>query len=324
MEAFIFFLIQLVKVVVVLGAVLTIAAYLTLAERKILGFFQVRYGPNRVGPWGLFQPIADGIKLIFKEELDVGEATKPTYWLAPVIMTTCAMIPFAVVPFFPGKWGVVTDINVGLLYVFAVSSLGVYGVILAGWSSNSKYPLLGAMRSSAQMISYELAAAVAAIGVVMHTGSLSLVKIVEAQSDIWFVFKQPLGCLVFMVAGFAEINRTPFDLLECENELVCGFNTEYSSMKFALFYLSEYAHVIFMSAMFATLYFGGWQGPLLPGFVWFALKTGFFMFLFIWVRGTYPRIRYDQLMSLGWKFLLPASLANILITPLSMMIFGDL
>ena len=325
LDAIIFFMWQVIKVFIVFGVVLGTVAYLTLAERKILGFIQIRYGPNRVGPWGLFQPIADGIKLFFKEEVDVTMATRPVYWIAPVIMVTCALIPFAVIPFGPGMY--VTDINVGLLYLFAISSLGVYGVVLAGWSSNSKYPLLGGIRSSAQMISYELAAGVAVIGIVMHAGTLSLVRIVEAQQSVvienWFIVKQPIGFLIFLVAGFAEIGRTPFDLIECENELTCGYMTEYSSMKFALFYLSEYAHLLFMSTLIVTLYLGGWQGPLLPGVIWFAFKTGLLVFFFIWVRGTYPRVRYDQLMALGWKVLLPLALLNVLITPVSMKLFGD-
>ncbi len=322
LDAIIFFIWQLIKVLIVLGVVLGTVAYLTLAERKLLGFIQIRYGPNRVGPWGLLQPIADGLKLFFKEEVDVTMAARPVYWIAPVIMVTCALIPFAVIPFGPRMY--VTDINVGLLYLFAVSSLGVYGVVLAGWSSNSKYPLLGGIRSSAQMISYELAAGVAVIGIVMHTGTLSVARIVEAQEGIyWFVLKQPLGFLIFMVAGFAEIGRTPFDLVECENELTCGYMTEYSSMKFALFYLSEYAHLLLMSALIVTLYLGGWQGPWLPGVIWFAIKTALVVFFFIWVRGTYPRVRYDQLMALGWKVLLPLALLNVLITPLSMKLFGD-
>jgi len=325
LDAVIFFFWQLIKVLIVLGAVLGTVAYLTLAERKILGFIQIRYGPNRVGPWGLLQPIADGLKLFFKEEVDVTMATKPVYWVAPVIMVTCALIPFAVIPFGPGMY--VTDINVGLLYLFAISSLGVYGVVLAGWSSNSKYPLLGGIRSSAQMISYELAAGMAVIGIVMHTGTLSVARIVEFQQGIfienWFFVKQPLGFLIFLVAGFAEIGRTPFDLIECENELTSGYMTEYSSMKFALFYLSEYAHLLFMSALIVTLYLGGWQGPWLPGLIWFALKTALVIFFFIWVRGTYPRVRYDQLMALGWKVLLPLAMLNVLLTPLSMKLFGD-
>jgi len=321
-----------VKVLLVLGAVLTIVAYLTLVERKVLGWIQVRLGPNRVGPWGLLQPLADGVKLIMKEEITVAGANKAVYLVAPLIVVTCALIPFAVIPFAKGlglenilgplaqkydlNTGVVSDINVGILYIFGISSLGVYGVVLGGWASNNKYSLLGSIRTGAQMISYELGLSLSVIGVLMLAGSLSLTGIVEAQDSVWkwYVFRQPLGFLLFLIAGSAEIARTPFDLLECENELVAGYQTEYSSMKFGLFYLGEYAHLLFLSALATTLYFGGWQGPILPPIVWFILKTLFFVFLFVWIRGTYPRLRYDRVMSFGWKVLLPLGLFNVMIT----------
>jgi NADH-quinone oxidoreductase subunit H len=321
-----------VKVLIVLAAVLTFVAYLTLVERKVLGWIQVRLGPNRVGPWGLLQPVADGVKLFLKEEITVAGANKAVYLIAPLIVVTCALIPFAVIPFAKGlgletilgpmaqkydlNSGVVADINVGILYIFGISSLGVYGVVLGGWASNNKYSLLGSIRTGAQMISYELGLSLSVIGVLMLTGSLSLTGIVEAQDSVWkwYIFRQPLGFLLFLIAGSAEIARTPFDLLECENELVAGYQTEYSSMKFGLFYLGEYAHLLFLSSLATTLYLGGWQGPILPPIVWFLLKTFFFVFLFVWIRGTYPRLRYDRVMSFGWKVLLPLGLFNVMIT----------
>ncbi len=321
-----------VKVLFVLVVVLTFVAYLTLLERKVLGWIQVRLGPNRVGPWGLLQPLADGVKLIMKEEITVAGANRVIYIVAPLIVVTCALIPFAVIPFAKGlglesllgpfaqkyalNSGVISDINVGILYIFGISSLGVYGVVLGGWASNNKYSLLGAIRTGAQMISYELGLSLSVIGVLMLAGTLSLTGIVEAQNSVWkwYIFRQPLGFLLFLIAGSAEIARTPFDLLECENELVAGYQTEYSSMKFGLFYLGEYAHLLFLSALASTLYLGGWQGPILPPIVWFLLKTFFFVFLFVWVRGTYPRLRYDRVMNFGWKVLLPVGLFNVMIT----------
>jgi NADH-quinone oxidoreductase subunit H len=321
-----------VKVLFVLVVVLTFVAYLTLMERKVLGWIQVRLGPNRVGPWGLLQPLADGVKLIMKEEITVAGANKVIYIIAPLIVVTCALIPFAVIPFAKGlglesilgplaqkyalNSGVISDINVGILYIFGISSLGVYGVVLGGWASNNKYSLLGSIRTGAQMISYELGLSLSVIGVLMLAGTLSLTGIVEAQDSVWkwFIFRQPLGFLLFLIAGSAEIARTPFDLLECENELVAGYQTEYSSMKFGLFYLGEYAHLLFLSALASTLYLGGWQGPILPPVVWFLLKTFSFVFLFVWIRGTYPRLRYDRVMNFGWKVLLPVGLFNVMIT----------
>ncbi|MGB9616297.1 MAG: NADH-quinone oxidoreductase subunit NuoH [Desulfomonilaceae bacterium] len=322
----------IVKVLIVLGAVLTFVAYLTLIERKVLGWIQVRIGPNRVGPWGLLQPLADGAKLLLKEEITVANANKLIYLVAPLIVVVCALAPFGVIPFSKGLGlehilgpmaqkfdldrGVISDINVGILFIFGVSSLGVYGVILGGWASNSKYSLLGGIRAGAQMISYELGLSLAVMGVLLLAGTLSLWQIVEAQSSVlnWYVFRQPLGFLLFLIAGSAEIARTPFDLMECENELVAGYQTEYSSMKFGLFYLGEYAHLLFLSSLMTTLYFGGWQGPILPPVVWFLAKVFFFVFVFVWIRGTYPRLRYDRVMSFGWKFLLPAGIFNVMAT----------
>lgn len=332
MESAIPVILLVVKVLLVLGAVLTFVAYLTLLERKVLGWIQVRLGPNRVGPWGLLQPLADGAKLLLKEEITVAGANRLVYLVAPLIVVTCALIPFAVIPFAKGlglesilgpmaskfdlNSGVISDTNVGILFIFAITSLGTYGVILGGWASNNKYSLLGSIRAGAQMISYELGLSLAVIGVLLLAGSLSLVKIVEAQDSIWkwYVFRQPLGFLLFLIAGSADIGRTPFDLLECENELVAGYQTEYSSMKFGLFYLGEYAHLLFMSTLMTTLFFGGWQGPILPPIFWFLAKTFFWVFVFVWIRGTYPRLRYDRVMSLGWKVLVPVGLFNVMAT----------
>jgi NADH-quinone oxidoreductase subunit H len=332
MESALPVILVLVKVLLVIVVILTFVAYLTLLERKVLGYLQVRLGPNRVGPWGLLQPLADGAKLLLKEEITVSGANRIVYLAAPLIVVTCALVPFAVIPFAKGlglesifgqaaakfdlNTGVVADLNVGILFIFAISSLGVYGVVLGGWASNSKYSLLGAIRAGAQMISYELGLSLSVIGVLLLAGTLSLVGIVEAQDSVWkwYVFRQPLGFILFLIAGSAEIARTPFDLMECENELVAGYQTEYSSMKFGLFYLGEYAHLLFLSALMTTLYFGGWQGPILPPIVWFLGKTFFFVFLFVWIRGTYPRLRYDRVMTFGWKVLLPVGLLNVMAT----------
>jgi NADH-quinone oxidoreductase subunit H len=316
-----FVLIALVKVLVVFTAMLLIVAYMTLMERKVLGHMQVRYGPNRVGPLGLLQPIADGIKLFFKEDIVVPFANRLIYIFAPTVIVITALMSFAVIPFgdqvtILGRKVdlVVADVNVGVLYLFAISSLGVYGVVMGGWASNNKYSLLGSIRSSAQMISYELSLGLSIIGVLMITGSLSTVKIVEAQAPVWFVIYQPLGFIIYLISAVAESSRTPFDLTECENELVAGYQTEYSSMKFGLYYLGEYAHILVVSSLAVTLFFGGWQGPWLPPLLWFLIKVFIFIFFFIWVRATYPRFRYDQLMKFGWKVLFPLSLLNIMIT----------
>ncbi len=327
----------LAKIALVFGVFMTALAYTVLMERKVLGFIQLRYGPNRVGPWGLLQPLADGLKLFFKEDITVTGADRFIYVLAPMLAFVAAMLPFAVVPVAPqlapdtlslfGRQidlarsglgqGVISDLNVGILYVMAVGSLSVYAVVLGGWGSNSKYSLLGGLRSAAQLISYELAVGLSVVGVIMLSGTLSLVEIVKAQWSVPFAMVQPLGFAIYLVAAFAECCRTPFDLTECENELVAGYQTEYSSMKWALFQLAEYAHVVTVSALAVTLFLGGWRGPLLPPLVWFALKTAALVFVFIWVRGTLPRFRFDQLMGLGWKVLLPLALLNVLITALA-------
>ncbi|MCJ7492976.1 MAG: NADH-quinone oxidoreductase subunit NuoH [Deltaproteobacteria bacterium] len=324
-----FVLIALVKVLVVFTAMLLIVAYMTLMERKVLGHMQVRYGPNRAGPYGLLQPIADGIKLFFKEDIIIPHANRLIYIFAPTVIVITALMSYAVIPFGDNITilgykvdMVVADVNVGLLYLFAISSLGVYGVVMGGWASNNKYSLLGAIRSSAQMISYELSLGLSIIGVLMITGSLSTMKIVEAQSQVWFIIYQPLGFIIYLISAVAECSRTPFDLTECENELVAGYQTEYSSMKFGLYYLAEYAHILVVSSLAVTLFFGGWHGPWLPPIVWFLMKVFIFIFFFIWIRATFPRFRYDQLMTFGWKVLFPLSLLNIMITAVVMSVMS--
>ena len=318
-----FIIIVLIKVVVVLVAFFLMVAYLTWLERKLLGHFQVRYGPMRVGPHGLLQPFADGLKLLFKEDITPAGANKVVYALAPLLTFIPAFIIFAVIPFGDNikLFGytidlVISDFNLGLLYVFAVASLGVYGIVLAGWSSNNKYSLLGGLRSSAQMISYEISLGLSIIGVLMLSQSLSLVEIVKQQDTFfnWFIFRQPLGFVIFVICAIAETNRIPFDLPEADNELVAGYYTEYSSMRFAMFFLGEYGSMINASALIATLFLGGWQGPWLPGWIWLLIKIGVFLFIYIWLRATLPRFRYDQLMKFGWGILLPLALFNIFIT----------
>lgn len=318
-------IIAVIKVAVVLFAILTACAYIVWLERKLVARMQVRLGPTRVGPFGLLQPLADAIKLFTKEEIIVEQAEKWLYIAAPLIAFIPAFITFAVIPFgdtvtlFGRQIDLlISDFNVGLLYILGVTSLGVYGIVLAGWSSNSKYSLLGALRSAAQMISYEISLGLSVIGVLLLTGSLSLVDIVKAQGSIgdWFIWKQPVGFLLYLISAFAETNRTPFDLPEAETELVAGYFTEYSSMKFAMFTIAEYANMVTVSALATTLFLGGWQGPFLPPVVWFLLKVMFFIFLYIWVRATLPRFRYDQLMRFGWLVLLPVGLVNVLVTAL--------
>ena len=325
----IYLLISAVKVLIVFTAMLLIVAYMTLMERKVLGHMQVRFGPNRAGPFGLLQPVADGIKLFFKEDIIVPFANRIIYILAPAVIVITALVSFAVIPFgdsikIMGQSIdlVVADVNVGLLYLFAVSSLGVYGVVMGGWASNNKYSLLGSIRSSAQMISYELSLGLSIVGVLMIVGSLSLTKIVEAQSSVWFILYQPLGFIIFLISAVAECSRTPFDLTECENELVAGYQTEYSSMKFGLYYLGEYAHILVVSSLAVSLFFGGWQGPFLPPILWFLIKVFVFIFFFIWIRATFPRFRYDQLMKFGWKVLFPLSLLNIMLTAVGVILFS--
>ncbi len=310
-----------VKIMIILNGMLGVVSYLIFAERKIAGHMQARTGPNRVGPLGLVQPIADVLKLFFKEEFIPEGANKVVFHIAPMLAVIPALVTFSVVPFGPTDALRVTDINVGLLLFLALSSLGVYSITLGGWSSNNKYALLGGLRSSAQMISYELAMGLSTIGVLLLAGSLSLVDIVKAQAHWPFALLQPLGFGIFMVTAFAETNRAPFDLPEAEAELVAGFHTEYSSMKFGLFFLGEFANVLSICCIATTLFLGGWNGPWLPDslkFLWFFAKLGLLVFFFIWVRWTFPRLRYDQLMNLGWKVLLPLSLANVLVTAVAL------
>jgi len=327
-------LITAIKITIVVNVVLISVAYSVYAERRVSAFIQNRLGPNRVGPKGLLQPFADVLKLVLKEDIVPANANKPIHTLAPMLSIFVALTTIAVVPFghtieLFGR--VITlqiaDVNVGILYLLALTSLGVYGITLSGWSSNSKYSLFGGIRSSAQMISYELSMGLSVVGVVLITGSLSLQDIVLHQYGWkWNIVLQPIGFIIFLVASFAETNRAPFDLPEAEPELVGGYHTEYSSMKFALFFLAEYANMIVASAVITTLYLGGWQFPYLQTFglsplvtsllqvLVFCLKVAFMIFFFIWVRWSLPRFRYDQLMNLGWKVMLPLSIANIIVT----------
>lgn len=355
------FIVYIVAILLAFQGVLMIVAYTVLAERKVLGWIQGRIGPNRVGPWGLLQPFADLLKFILKEDLVPDKSTKFVYFLAPLVALTAALMPIVVYPFGPriadplgwlvpyvagtGALGdaivwiadqarnmplTIARIDVGVLYVLGVTSVGVYGIALAGWSSNSKYSLMGGLRSSAQMISYELAMGASVIGVVMLAGTLDLNGIITAQINSpfrWFIIPQILGFIVFLIAAFAETNRVPFDLPEAETELVAGFHTEYSALKFALFFMAEYVNMFTVSVMCTVLFLGGWYIPglgriLEPGSIAYAVvshfafiaKVCFFLFLYIWVRGTLPRFRFDQLMNFGWKFLLPLALANVILT----------
>ncbi|MGR3319715.1 MAG: NADH-quinone oxidoreductase subunit NuoH [Candidatus Anammoxibacter sp.] len=316
-----FIIFSALKVGIVFGLMLLVVAYLVLLERKVLAHMQVRLGPMRVGFHGLLQPIADGIKLFFKEDIFPTHANKLVYMFSPVVCIVPALITFAIIPFgdtfeiFGHSTDlVIADINIGILYVFAAASIGVYGLVLAGWSSNNKYSLLGGLRSAAQMISYELSMGLSLIGVLMISETLSMTGIVEAQSKVWFIVLQPVGFIIYAIAAVAETNRTPFDLPEAETELVAGYHTEYSSMKFGMFFLAEYANIITVSAIGVTCFLGGWHGPFLPPVVWFLIKLFCCIFCFIWLRATFPRFRYDQLMKFGWKFLLPIALVNILVT----------
>lgn len=281
-------------------------------ERRVLALFQDRLGPNRVGPFGLFQPIADVLKLLTKEDWTPPFADKFMFILAPMIVVVSVLLAFAVVPF--AKNIIISDANVGLLFFLGMTSLGVYGIVLAGWSSNSKYSLIGGMRAAAQMISYEIPTLLSMLGVIMLSNSLRMTDIVNAQSHCWFIALQPLGFILFMIAGVAESRRTPFDMPEADSELVAGYHTEYSSMKFALFFMGECLDVILISSVATVLFLGGWHGPVLPGVVWFGIKMAAVIFLFIWLRATLPRFRFDQLMTLGWTRLLPLSLLNIVVT----------
>jgi len=311
----------LIKLVLIFAVVLTMAAYLVLAERKILGRMQLRYGPNRVGPFGLMQPLADVIKLLSKEDFIPDSADKPLFFIAPGIAAVTALLTFAVVPFAPPLhlFGrelpmVVCDLNVGVLYFLGLSSLAVYGIILGSWASNSKYALLGGIRALAQLISYELSMGLSLVPVVLLARSFSLTDIVNAQATIPFAVLNPPAFLIFLVSIFAESKRVPFDLPEADNEIVAGFHTEYSGMRFGLFFVGEYINMIILASMVTVFFLGGWHGPWLPPIVWFGLKVLLVAFLFIWARGTLPRLRYDQLMHFGWKVLVPLALLNVIVT----------
>ena len=333
---------QLVILLSVFVALLSAAAGMVYMERKVAARIQQRMGPTLVGPYGLLQPLADIIKLAMKEDTRPKAADPILFALAPIISAAAAFTAFAVVPFGPeiDLFGLldppvplqVADVNVAILWVFAVTSMGVYGIVLAGWSSNSKYSLLGALRSSAQMISYELSYGMALAAVLLLAGSMSIREIVDSQAGAWlgviprwYVFLQPIGFFIFMTAGVAETNRAPFDFPEAEQELVAGYHTEYSSMSFAMFFLAEYINMVTVSAIATDMYLGGWHGPFLPewlGWVWFLLKVGFLLFFYVWMRWTLPRYRYDQLMAFGWKFLLPLSVINLLATAAGVIYFG--
>ena len=297
----------------ILAALLGAAAVLTWIERRLLGFWQDRYGPNRVGIFGTLQVVADMIKILFKQDWVPPFAQRGVFVVAPAIVMVAVFLAFGVVPVTPSI-GIAGDLDVGLLFFLAMSSLSVYSVVLAGWASNSKYSLLGGMRAAAQMLSYEVFMGLALIGVVAQAGSFNLFEIVQAQRGLWYVVPQFLGFLVFLIAGIAETHRLPFDLPEGENELGAGFHTEYSGMKFGMFFVGEYAGIVLVSAMITTLFLGGWHGPWLPPLAWFLLKTGFFVMLFVLLRAALPRFRYDQLMAFGWKAMLPLTLANLLVT----------
>ena len=312
-------LIIVFKILLIVIPLLLFIAYLTYFERKVIGAMQLRKGPNVVGPFGLFQPIADGIKLLTKETIFPENANKFIFILSPILTFTLALIGWAVIPI--DYKIVLADINVGVMYIFAVSSLGIYGIIMAGWASNSRYAFLGALRSAAQMISYEVSIGLIIISVLITSGSLNLSEIVMKQENMWYVIPHFPMFIIFFISTLAETNRAPFDLPEAESELVAGYNVEYSSMSFGLFFLGEYGNMILMSSMSTILFLGGWLPPFdinffqnIPGFIWFLLKVSFLLFLFLWVRATLPRYRYDQLMRLGWKVFLPLSLVWIIIT----------
>ncbi|WP_394393429.1 NADH-quinone oxidoreductase subunit NuoH [Shewanella woodyi] len=305
---------------IILIVLLLAAAWSTWLERRLLGIWQDRLGPNRVGPFGLLQVIADMIKIFTKEDWVPPFADKALFIIAPMILMIMTLLGFAIIPFSPDIQ--IVEFDNALLFVLALSSLSVYSIMLAGFSSNSKYALLGAMRTAAQMLSYEVFMGLALMGVVVIAGSFSLNEIVAAQSEYWFILSQPLGFLLFLFAGVAESHRAPFDLPEAETEIVAGFHTEYASMKFGMFFIGEYLGVIFISALITTLYFGGWQGPILPPVIWFTLKTALFVMFFILLRAAIPRPRYDQLMSFGWSILLPLALLNLLLTAVWQLTLG--
>ena len=319
--------VPLLKIAVLLNAVLVAVTFLVLMERKVIAWAQSRLGPMRVGPYGILQALADPIKLILKEDITPVKADKFLFTLAPIMSLVPALVVFSVGPFGPDALYYISDINVGLLFIISVTSIGVYGIILGGWASNSKYPLLASLRASAQLISYEIAVTMTLVSVILTAGPLSLIGIVEAQqeSGLWFGFIQPVEFVLVFIGGMAETNRLPFDMPEAETELTGGFHTEYSGMRFSLFFLAEYANVIVISAVVVIMFFGGWLRPfpnvaalsfldIVPAWTWFIGKIFFFLYIFIWIRATLPRYRYDQLMSLGWKILIPIAIGNLVVT----------
>ncbi len=323
-------IINVVKAAIILVGLLTGFAYMTWIERRFVARIQVRKGPNRAGPFGLLQPVADGLKLLFKEEVIPSDVDMPVYNLAPALSMIVAVIAFAVIPvgdkitlFGRTIPLYLANVNIAILYVLGVGSLAVYGVVLGGWASNSKYALLGGLRASAQMISYELSLGLSLMGALMIAGSLSLVDIVNAQQKVWFVVLQPLGFILYWIAAIAETNRAPFDMPEAEQELTAGYHVEYSGLRFALYFMAEYVHMITVSAIATTVFLGGWRGPFMSetlGPLWFSLKVLILLVCFVWFRGTFPRLRYDRLMNLGWKVLLPLSLANVMVTAVALVI----
>ena len=316
----VYLIMWLVAVVPILVFVIIMVMVVIMIERRGLATFQIRYGPNRAGPFGMLQPIADAIKVLTKEDIVPAQADRWLHWLAPVAAFGVTLLWFAVIPF--SKDGVLADLNIGILYIVAVASLGGMGVVMAGWACHNKYSLIGAMREISQMVSYEVPVVVSIVGVVMVTGSLSMTQIVEAKG-VPFILLQPLGFLIYLAAALAQIGRSPLDQVEAESELVSGFHTEYSGMKFALFYLGEYGNAVAASAIVTTLFLGGWKGPLLPPYVWFVIKVALVMYVFVWFRATFPRVRIDQVMAFAWKFLLPLSLFNVLITGIELALWPD-
>ncbi|MBF0096617.1 MAG: NADH-quinone oxidoreductase subunit NuoH [Magnetococcales bacterium] len=315
----------LIKIVLLITPVMILVSYYTLAERKVIGYMQVRHGPNRAGFWGILQPFADAIKLFTKETLIPFGAKRSVFFLAPALTLVPALLMWAVIPFTPEL--ILADINVGILYVLAISSIGVYGVLMSGWSSNSRFAFLGSMRSAGQMISYEVSLGFTLIPVVLLSGSLSLKEIVTAQQEMWNIIPLLPMFVIYFISGLAETNRAPFDLPEAEAELVAGYFTDYSAMSFGLFFLGEYANMILICFLGSLMFLGGWLPPIgilsfIPGILWLAIKAGFLMFVFLWVRATFPRYRYDQLMRLGWKVFLPISLGWVFLTAVGVHLFG--
>lgn len=322
-------LLLVARVVVVFFALLILVMLLIWMERKVIADMQTRVGPTRAGPRGVLITLADGIKLFFKEDVVPSQVDKVMFAVAPAISVVTALAAMSVIPFgeqvrlfgrdIPLR---ITDVNIAILFLLGATSMGVYGIVLGGWSANSKYPLLGALRSSAQMISYELAMGTALLPIILMTGSLSLLQIGRAQEHLWFIVPQIFGFVIYMICAVAETNRAPFDLAEAETELVAGFHTEFSSMRFALYYVSEYANIMVVSAVAITCFLGAWHGPWLPGWAWFLIKLVAFLFFYIWIRATFPRLRYDQLMSFGWKVLLPFALLNLAVTAVILTVKG--